>query len=83
VVTELKTDKMRAMLKRGQRKTRGHRPPSEGMMRGLINETAKNGWHYQVEWVHDLRRAPEPYVIVYAWPPSERFAEHLAKYFLS
>jgi len=82
VPTELRTEKMRSMLARGRRKTRQHLPPSEGMMRGLINETSKNGWHYQVEWIRDLS-APEPYVIVYAWPPGERFGGHLAKYFLS
>ena len=76
---ELRSAKMKELLKRAKRRAKG-RPPSEGPLRSLIYETAKNGWHYQVEWVHDLRCRPKPYIVAYAFKPpldmSARFATH-------
>ena len=59
---------MLSLLARGKRKATG-RHPSNGEMRGLINETAKNGWHYQVEWIYDTRIHSRPHIIVYAFKP--------------
>lgn len=77
---ELRSKRMRGLLARGRRKARGH-PPSEGMMRSLINETLPNGWHYQCDWVYDLRIQPRPYIIAWAFPPSTRGCES-ARYHL-
>lgn len=65
---KLRSKKMLSLLRRGKRKAQG-KPPSEGTLHSLIYETLPNGWHYQVEWVSDLRCAPKPYVIVYAFKP--------------
>ena len=68
---ELRSEKMRFMLESGIRRARRNRRlrPGDGMMTNLLHETLKNGWHYQVEWVHDTRFAPEPWDIVYAFHP--------------
>jgi hypothetical protein len=66
---ELKSPTMKLMLERGLRKAKRTSPPSEGMMLSLINETKKNRWHYQVEYVYDLRMRKNPYVIAYAFKP--------------
>lgn len=76
---ELKSKRMKALLARGRRKARGKRPPSDGMMLGLINENLPNGWHYQVEWVHDTRFEPKPWIVAYGFSPRSRGT---ADYFL-
>lgn len=80
---ELKSPRMKALLAKGVRRTRREprRRPSDGMMRNLVYLTLNNGWHYQVEWAHDTRIRPKPYVVVYAFPPSHRGCES-APYFL-
>ena len=77
----LRTPKMRTLLREGKRKATGN-PPSEGNMIGLIHRTEKNGWHYQVEWIHDIRLKPEPYVVVYAFRPPRNFCARAADYYL-
>ena len=66
---ELRSPKMKSLLARGKRRATKARRPGDGGMVGLINETAKNGYHYQVEWVHDTRFALLPWIVAYAWKP--------------
>ena len=64
---------MREMLKRGLAKARKRSLPSDGMMSNLIYETKPNGWHYQVELIHDSRFHAKPIVAVYAFRPPRRY----------
>lgn len=79
---ELKTPAMRYQLKLGIKQARKLSPPSDGMLVNLIYETLRNGWHYQVEYVHDTRFDPRPYVEVYAFAPPRRFHARSADYYL-
>ena len=65
----LRSRRMRDLLAEGVRKSKRMRPPSDGTMTSLVYLTLKNGWHYQVEWVHDQRFQKEPWIIAYAFPP--------------
>ena len=78
---ELRSKKMRSLLARGKRRATKNRRPGDGGMTGLVNETAKNGWHYQVEWVHDTRFEPLPWIVAYALKPHHRGC-HAADYYL-
>lgn len=49
------------------------------MMINLVYENLKNGWHYQVEYVHDTRFAPKPWIIAYGFSPRSQGS---ADYFL-
>lgn len=77
---ELRSKKMRSLLAHGKRKARGH-PPAEGYMKQLVYETLPNGWHYQVDWVHDVRVAPKPYVVAWGFHPRTRGSQS-AQYYL-
>lgn len=76
---ELRSKKMRSMLARAKRRVRRRKRPGDGMMTSLVSETLPNGWHYQVEWVHDTRFAPKPWIVVYGFSPRSC---GLADYFL-
>lgn len=76
---ELRSKKMRTLLALAKRRARPAKRPGDGMMTSLVYEHMKNGWHYQVEWVHDTRFAPKPWIIAYAFSPNHRGA---ADYFL-
>jgi hypothetical protein len=67
----LRSKKMKTMLAAGQRKAKRepHRCPGDGGLIGLIWQTLPNGWHYQVDWIHDTRFAPEPWIEVFAFCP--------------
>lgn len=77
----LASPRMRTILRDAKRRAKGS-PPSDGMMKSLTYFTAKNGWHYQAEWVHDTRFEPKPYVILYAFKPPRNFSARSADYFL-
>lgn len=66
---ECKSMAMRKMLKRGLAMAKKRKAPSDGWMSNLIYETKPNGWHYQVEYVHDTRFHLKPMVSVYAFRP--------------
>lgn len=68
-----KSNAMKKMLSRGIKLAKKGRIPDEGMMRNLIYETLPNGWHYQVEFIHDTRVFSKPYVAVYAFRPPRSF----------
>jgi hypothetical protein len=72
MMKRLRSKKMKLLLERGKRlaKRRPNRRPSDGMMTGLINENGLRGWHYQVEWIHDTRFEPKPWIVAYAFSPS-------------
>ena len=78
----LRSKKMRALLAAGIRKSKRQKPPSDGYMVSLIYKTEKNGWHYQVEWVHDTRFEPKPIVKVYAFAPPRDFCARPATHTL-
>jgi len=73
---------MREMLRRGIAKAKKRSIPSDGYMSNLIYETKPNGWHYQVELVHDTRFHPEPVVSVYAFKPPRSYHARGADLFL-
>lgn len=79
---ELRTKRMRSLLKRAIRKTRGLRPPHDGYCHSLIYETLPNGWHYQVDWVHDTRFREKPWVAVHAFAPPRDFSARAADFVL-
>ena len=68
----LRSKKMRSLLARGKRLATAKRRPGDGMMASLINESLPNGWHYQVDWIHDTRFKPEPWIEVFAFRPGHR-----------
>ena len=68
-MTELRSPAMRRLLEQGMRKAKKTTRPSEGHLKSLIYKTLSNGWHYQVDYIYDLRVQPKPYVVVYAFPP--------------
>ena len=68
-----KSKAMRLMLKRGIAIARKRHVPSDGMMTNLIYQTKPNGWHYQVEFIHDTRFHERPIVAVYAFKPPMRY----------
>lgn len=77
---ELKSKTMKALLLRGLRLARKQHRPSEGTFHPLINETRRTGWHYQVEYIYDLRLDKKPFVCAYGWkppvPPGAASASH-------
>jgi hypothetical protein len=79
-VKELRSKAMRNLLSEAQRKVK--RPPLDGMMISLIYRTLRNGWHYQVEHIHDTRFRPKPYIVVYAFKPPRTYHARSADYFL-
>ena len=70
---EFKSKAMKSRLERGIKKAKKLPIPSDGSMRNLIYETIPNGWHYQVEYIHDSRLCEKPYVAVYAFRPKGRW----------
>lgn len=80
---ELRSHTMQHLMRRGLRMARKKRAPSEGYMHPLINETRKTGWHYQVEYIYDLRLDEKPFVVAYGWkppvPPGAVSATHFLK----
>jgi len=83
IMQELKTNRMKVLLKQGIRKAKKIKAPSEGSLIGLMQITLKNGWYYQVDFIRDLRIHNKPYVIVYAFKPPLRFYARSADYYLS
>lgn len=65
----LRSHKMKSLLAEGKRRATPKRRPGDGGMIGLHHETLPNGWHYQVDWIHDTRFAPEPWIEVFAFRP--------------
>jgi hypothetical protein len=65
---------MRALLAKGKRKAKANprRLPSDGGLSNLHHETLPNGWHYQVDWLHDTRFYPEPWIEVFAFHPKHK-----------
>ena len=45
--------------------------PSDGSFVSLVCEDMV-GYHIQVEWVHDTRFNPKPWIVAYAWGPRGR-----------
>ena len=78
----LRSKRMRELLRRAIRKTRGKNPPSDGYLVSLIYETLPNGWHYQVDWVTDSRFYKKPRVVVYAFAPPLRWHARSATHYL-
>lgn len=68
----LRSKKMRSLLARGKHRAKSKHRPSDGMMTGLIHETLRNGWHYQVDWIHDTRFKSEPWIEVFAFAPGHK-----------
>lgn len=56
----LRSKKMKALLAIGKRRAKKAMRPSDGMMTFLSCLTLPNGWHYQIDWIHDTRFSPEP-----------------------
>lgn len=67
----LKSAKMKSLLARGVKKAKKKSLPPDGTFVNLIYETATNGWHYQVEYIHDTSEGSGAKRIqVYAFKPS-------------
>lgn len=67
----LRSQKMRGLLAIGKLRAK-RKPrlcPGDGGLSSLHHETLTNGWHYQVEWIHDTRFKPEPWIEVFAFRP--------------
>lgn len=79
---ELKSKAMKRMLALGVTAANKRHPPPDGLMVNLVYETLRNGWHYQVEYVHDTRHEDKPYVIAYGFAPPCRFNARVADVFL-
>ena len=78
---ELRSKAMKKLLKQGKNLAKKNgKLPSEGSMINLIYKTLKNGWHYQVEHIYDLRVDKRKYVVVYAFKPGARLG--VADYYL-
>lgn len=78
---ELRSKRMRDLIALAKRRAKRKSPPSEGYMTNLVDLSLKNGWKYQVEWVHDIRFKPEPWIVAYAFPPHHQGSE-CAPYYL-
>lgn len=73
------------MLMAGVEKAGKMPAPPDGMMTSVGYKTLPNGWHYQVEYMHDTRLRERPYVVAYGFRPPCRmnarsadiYAEHL------
>lgn len=66
VMKRLNNSKMRKALKRAAKKV--GKPPSDGSMLSLLyGDINKDGEHWQVEYIHDTRFRPEPYIAAYRW----------------
>ena len=78
----LKSEKMRSLLKRGLRAAARGEAPSDGYLSNLIYKTEPNGWHYQVEYIHDTRFHDKPYVTVFAFKPPRKFCARGATHYL-
>ena len=69
----MNTPKMRRALKMAAYRVRGKRPPSEGMMSSVLyGDIFKDGDHWQVEFIYDLRMHPRPYLSASHWPKDKR-----------
>jgi len=79
---ELKSKCMIKLLSRGLKRSKKTKQPSDGNMFNLIHERKRNGWHYQVEYVHDIRIRENPYVVVYAFKPTVGGGSPVADYYL-
>lgn len=79
---ELKSKTMKAFLTSGLRKAKISKRPSEGCMYNLIYKTLSNGWHYQIDYIYDLRACKKPYVAVYAFKPPLDYSARMADYYL-
>jgi hypothetical protein len=79
----LNSPTMQALLKKGLRKAKRTRRPSDGMMISLFTEQKKNGWYYQCEYIHDSRYVDPVSVVVYAFKPPRVFHAKSAEYCLS
>lgn len=82
-MTRLNSPAMRLWLKRGIAKAKHMKKPRAGTLRSLFYKTLRNGWHYQVEYMNDLRMADRPFVIVYAFAPPKDFSARSATHYLS
>lgn len=65
----LRSKRMRDLLARGKRIAKRKGCPGDGGMIGLKWMTLPNGWHYQVDYIHDTRFAPKPWIEVFAFRP--------------
>lgn len=79
----LKTPTMKDLLKRGVRKAKKMRKPSDGMMFGLFTHEKKNGWYYQVDFIYDTRCNEHPYVAVFGFKPPRVYHAKSAEYVLT
>ena len=80
---KLSTSTMKSLLKRGLRKAKKMKRPSDGFFKSLFTEEKPNGWYYQVEYIYDQRFNSLPRVTVYAFRPPRSFNARSADYFLS
>lgn len=68
----LRSKKMKALLAIGKRRAKKANRPGDGDMTFLSCQTLPNGWHYQVDWIHDTRFSPEPWIEVFAFAPGHK-----------
>lgn len=78
-----KSPVMQRFLLSGIRKAKKMSEPSEGMMKSLIYKTLHNGWHYQVDYIYDLRCHKKPYISVFAFKPPLDFTARSADLYLT
>lgn len=69
---ESKGKRLLQLLAEGISKAAKTTAPPDGMMKSLVYETSKNGWHYQVEYVHDTRMYERPFIVAYGFAPPRR-----------
>lgn len=74
---------MKQLLEKGLRKAKRMKAPSEGTFCPLFNLDTKNGWHYQIEYVHDSRYEDKKFVSVFAFKPPRNFCARSADLYLS
>ena len=79
----LKSKIMRKLLAAGKRKKSKIGAPRVGSSCSLIYRTLPNGWHYQVDYIHDSRFYERPAVFVYAFAPGRGRGAVSADYVLS
>lgn len=79
---QLNTPTMQKLLQRGVRRAKRQATPSDGMMLPLFTHELKNGWYYQVDYIHDTRFQERPYVVVHAFKPPRVYWAKSAEYYL-
>ena len=82
---ELKSKTIKAVAARARRRWKAvlkSELPSDGTLLPVLTHTAKNGWYYQADIVHDSRICGQPLLMtVFAFAPGHRYGEWATHYY--